>query len=174
MAILCVVGAGYVGLTTALGLAELGHTVRCLDRNPERVLALEKYEVYLSEPGMQESLEAQTLGGRFLPMSDPTDALGGAAAIFVCVDTPQSTSGEANLSAVSAVVSQIVEIVSTPALVVLKSTVPPGTAVHLESTMPTHLKLASNPEFLREGSAMWDFHNPDRIVIGASSKQVHT
>lgn len=171
MSILCVVGAGYVGLTTALGLAELGHTVRCLDRNLERVIALKKLEVYLSEPGMQESLEAQTLAGRFLPMSDPADALPGAEAIFVCVDTPQSPWGEANLSAVYAVVSEIVKVVSTPSLVVLKSTVPPGTAVTVESTMPDHLKLASNPEFLREGSTMWDFHNPDRIVIGASSKQ---
>lgn len=174
MSILCVVGAGYVGLTTALGLAELGHTVRCLDRNLERVKALKKFAVYLSEPGMQESLEAQTLAGRFLPMSDPADALLGAETIFVCVDTPQSPSGEANLSAVYAVVSDIVKVVSTPALVVLKSTVPPGTAVDLESTMPAHLKLASNPEFLREGSAMWDFHNPDRIVIGATSKQAQT
>lgn len=174
MSILCVVGAGYVGLTTAIGLAELGHTVRCLDRSLDRVSALEKLEVYLSEPGMQESLEAQTLAGRFLPMSDPADALVGAEAIFVCVDTPQSHSGEANLSAVYAVVSEIVKVVSTPALVVLKSTVPPGTAVDLESTMPAHLKLASNPEFLREGSTMWDFHNPDRIVIGASSKQAQT
>ena len=174
MSILCVVGAGYVGLTTALGLAELGHTVRCLDRNLERVKALKIFEVYLSEPGMQESLEAQTLAGRFLPMSDPADALLGAEAIFVCVDTPQSPSGEANLSAVYAVVSDIVKVVSTPALVVLKSTVPPGTAVDLESTMPAHLKFASNPEFLREGSAMWDFHNPDRIVIGATSKQAQT
>jgi UDPglucose 6-dehydrogenase len=171
---LCVVGAGYVGLTTALGLAELGHDVRCLDRNPERIASLNKSAVYISEPGMQESLESQTLEGRFFPTSSPEEALVGADAIFVCVDTPQSPTGEANLSAVNAVIADITKFVLTPALVVLKSTVPPGTAVGIELNMPDHLELASNPEFLREGSAIWDFHNPDRIVIGASTPQVHS
>ena len=107
MAILCVVGAGYVGLTTALGLAELGHTVRCLDRNPERVSALARLEAYLSEPSMQESLRTQTLEGRFFPTESPEDAMLGAEAIFICVDTPQALSGEANLSAVTAVIEDI-------------------------------------------------------------------
>ncbi|USX53278.1 UDP-glucose/GDP-mannose dehydrogenase family protein [Lentzea sp. HUAS12] len=151
-----VVGAGYVGLTTAACFAHLGHQVTCADVDEAKVAALNAGEVALHEPGLRE-LVAEGLGNdslRFVRGS----ALSDVDFTFVCVQTPSGPGGEADLSAVEAVLA------GASAQVVLKSTVPVGTAAR-------HPGVVSNPEFLREGHAVEDFLRPQRIVVGAQNEQ---
>jgi UDPglucose 6-dehydrogenase len=170
---IAVIGAGYVGLTTSIGMSEIGHTVICLDIDQNKVDKLNSGTPHIFEPGLTESLQNQIMTGSFLATTSPTQAFDGVDAIFVCVDTPQGLDGEANLSSIYKVIQTVIELVQDPTLLIIKSTVPPGTAESLEAMVPPHLKIVSNPEFLREGSALYDFHNPDRIVLGASNSSSH-
>jgi UDPglucose 6-dehydrogenase len=177
MSDVAVVGAGYVGLTTAACFARLGHEVRCADIDAERVARLTKGEIPILEEGMPglvaEGLAVQRL--RFVVGA--ADAVRGAEFVFLCVGTPQSDDGSADLSALEAVAREIAPLLQPDAVVVNKSTVPVGTtrlvARWLAESGVTHdARVASNPEFLREGTAVRDFLQPQRIVIGCDDPTV--
>jgi len=172
-----IIGAGYVGLTTAAALAYTGHTVSCIDRNPEVLYSLSCGRAPFHEPGLKELLADGLLlsfGGWeiFDPLAD---------AIFIAVATPGNPGGDANLSYVETVAEEIGRRIDKRAntVVVVKSTVPPGTARRVEAIISatletrgisTNLSIASNPEFLREGTALYDMFYPDRIVVGANNE----
>jgi UDPglucose 6-dehydrogenase len=167
-----VVGVGYVGLVTAACFADLGREVVCRDINPDRVEALRAGRVPIYEPGVDRLLERNRSRLRFT--LDLADVIERCRIVFVCVDTPSSHSGDADLSRVLSVVDEL------PAggerfTLVMKSTVPVGTGERLRADLDarglTHVGYASNPEFLREGRAVADFMEPDRIVIGAFDRR---
>ncbi|MFA5884234.1 MAG: UDP-glucose/GDP-mannose dehydrogenase family protein [Acidimicrobiia bacterium] len=177
MSEVAVVGAGYVGLTTAACFARLGHDVRCADIDADRVARLSKGEIPILEEGMPglvaEGLSIQRL--RFVVGA--AEAIRGAEFVFLCVGTPPGDDGSADLSAIEAVARDIAPLLEPGAVVVNKSTVPVGTtrlvARWLAEAGATHdTQVASNPEFLREGNAVRDFLQPQRIVIGCDDPAV--
>ena len=157
-----VIGAGYVGLVTAAGFAELGHEVHCRDVVPEKVEALRRGEVPIHEPGLPEFIARHAARISFTTDIEPV--LERARLLFCCVDTPPTYSGDADLSRVERVLEEAGD--SDDHALVMKSTVPVGTG---RSIVRRHERLGyvSNPEFLREGTAVHDFLNPDRVVVGA-------
>ncbi len=163
-----VFGAGYVGLVTGACFAELGHSVVVRDVVREKVEALERGEVPIFEPGLEELLQRNA--ERLSFTLDVGEAVNGADFLFVCVGTPPTYSGDADLSAVWTVVDELAGT-ETEALLVMKSTVPVGTGDKVRAALDArgleHVGYASNPEFTAEGSAVRDFMHPDRIVIGA-------
>jgi UDPglucose 6-dehydrogenase len=177
MSEVAVVGAGYVGLTTAACLARLGHSVSCADLDEERVAALAKGEVPILEEGLT-ALVAEGLAARRLRfVVGATNAARTAEFVFLCVQTPQSESGAADLSAVDDVVREIAPVLRAGTVVVNKSTMPVGSALRVaqllsESGAASEVGVASNPEFLREGTAVRDFLEPTRVVIGCDDTAV--
>ncbi len=162
-----VIGVGYVGLVTAACLAELGHRVVCRDIDPERVRRLQAGEVPIHEPGVPELLERNASRLRYtLDMEDLFDE---ARMAIICVDTPPTPSGDADLSRVEAVIDAL-PASAEGAVLVMKSTVPVGTGARIRRELDargrTDVGYVSNPEFLREGSAVADFREPDRVVVG--------
>jgi len=160
-------GAGWVGLVTGACFAELGHEVVVRDVVPERIEALNAGRVPLHEPGLEELLERNRERLTFtLELDDVVDA----PVLFVCVGTPPTYSGDADLSAVWSVVDQLPAL-EERALLVMKSTVPVGTGDKVRAALDArghaHVGYVSNPEFLSEGSAVHDFMKPDRVVVGA-------
>jgi|tagenome__1003787_1003787.scaffolds.fasta_scaffold20758528_1 UDPglucose 6-dehydrogenase len=172
-----VVGAGYVGLTTAACFAHLGHDVVCADLDAERVARLRKGEVPILEAGLPE-LIAEGLGSRRLEfVVGAPNAVRGADIVFLCVQTPQGADGAADLSFVEVVAREIAPVLGPNAVVVNKSTVPVGSTRFVQRVLSEAgvsgdgVTVASNPEFLREGQAVRDFLNPDRIVIGCENPE---
>jgi UDPglucose 6-dehydrogenase len=167
MSKIAIFGAGYVGLVTAACLADLGHEVAVRDVLPEKIDALRRGEVPIYEPGLQELLARNA--ERLLFTLDVREALEGAEFAFVCVDTPPLYSGDADLSRVWTVVDELPH--DTRATIVMKSTVPVGTGekvrAELDSRGLASVGYVSNPEFTAEGTAVRDFMEPDRIVVGA-------
>jgi len=162
---IAVIGTGYVGLVTAAGFAELGHEVFCVDVDATKVARLQEGEVPIHEPGLAETLSACSERLHFSTELGP--AVEHARLLFVAVGTPPSHSGDADLSAVHAVVDAM-PAAGEHALV-MKSTVPVGTGAAIRRTFSEQgkqLAYVSCPEFLKEGSAVKDFLNPDRVVIG--------
>ncbi|HWT94744.1 MAG TPA: UDP-glucose/GDP-mannose dehydrogenase family protein [Solirubrobacteraceae bacterium] len=161
-----VIGTGYVGLVTAAGFAELGNEVWCIDIDAAKIERLEQGEIPIYEPGLAELVERHK--GRLHFSTDIKDALEHARLLFVAVGTPPSYSGDADLSAVYSVVEAMPA--SDEHALVMKSTVPVGTGRHIkryfEDTGKTGFRYVSCPEFLKEGSAVKDFLQPDRVVIG--------
>jgi UDPglucose 6-dehydrogenase len=157
-----VVGAGYVGLVTAAGFAELGHDVWVRDIVPEKVDSLRRGEVPIHEPGLPELVAKNAERLHFT--TEMADLLEGAQLLFVCVDTPPTYSGDADLSRVEAVLRELGD--SNEHALVMKSTVPVGTGRSIERRR-NGIGYVSNPEFLKEGSAVDDFMKPDRVVVGA-------
>ncbi|WP_396898734.1 UDP-glucose dehydrogenase family protein [Mycolicibacterium sp.] len=163
-----VVGAGYVGLTTAVCLAERDHDTVCIDIDSDRVQQLNSGVVTLDEPGLPQLLEAGLRSGR-LRFSADHRILADRDVVFVCVPTPSGTDGSADLSSVDRAVRALAETLRPGAVVVLKSTVPVGTARAVATKLDgTGIRVVSNPEFLRESHAVYDFRHPDRILIGAT------
>jgi UDPglucose 6-dehydrogenase len=157
-----VVGVGWVGLVTASCFAELGHPVLAMDIDKEKVESLRRGDVPIHEPGLSELVAKNSERLRFTTaMGEVLDA---ATLLFCCVDTPPTVSGDADLSRVRAVLETLPE--GGEHVLVMKSTVPAGTGVAIRREKPT-LAYVSCPEFLKEGSAVSDFMNPDRVVIGA-------
>ena len=172
-----VIGAGYVGLTTAACLAELGHMVCCADNDERKLNQLRSGQMPFFEPHLEEIVSRHCSAGR-LRFDTPETAITGAKAIFICVGTPPLENGEADLSAVANVARIIGERATSDCLVIEKSTVPVQTGQQLKRQLHLYAKrglrcdLVSNPEFLREGSAIEDFFHPDRIVIGVERSEV--
>ncbi|HEY5941522.1 MAG TPA: UDP-glucose/GDP-mannose dehydrogenase family protein [Solirubrobacterales bacterium] len=159
-----VIGAGWVGLVTAACFAELGHPVIARDIVQEKVDSLSRGEVAIHEPGLQDLLLRNS--ERLTFTTDMDELLAGARLLFVCVDTPPTYSGDADLSRVRAVVQELPE--AGDHVLIMKSTVPAGTGESIRRDMPD-LSYVSCPEFLKEGTAVADFMDPDRVVIGADA-----
>jgi UDPglucose 6-dehydrogenase len=160
-----VIGVGWVGLVTAACFAELGHDVYARDLVPEKVEALSRGEVGIHEPGLANLITRNRERLHFT--TDMDEVLGAAKLLFVCVDTPPTYSGDADLSRVRAVVEDLTG--SAGHVLVMKSTVPAGTGETIRRELDG-VGYVSCPEFLKEGSAVEDFMNPDRVVIGAASE----
>ena len=165
---IAVIGAGYVGLTTAACFARLGHVVRCSERVSERVAALRRGAVPIVEAGLDELVTDGLATARLSFWSDNRAAVRDADIVFLCVPTPQGADGRADMSYVLAAAREIGPHLREHAIVVNKSTVPVGAAAMVSDAIGREdVSVVSNPEFLREGSALHDFLNPDRIVIGS-------
>ncbi len=174
---LAVIGAGYVGLVSGACFADFGHTVVCVDKDAEKVAALRRGEIPIFEPGL-DALVANTMRqGQLSFTSDVTEAVRGAEAIFIAVGTPSRRGdGHADLSYVYAATREAAAAAEGFVVIVTKSTVPVGTGDEVERIArevnpQAEFEVVSNPEFLREGSAINDFKRPDRIVIGASAER---
>jgi len=170
---LSVIGCGYVGLVTGACLAEAGHEVVCTDIDRERIAKLNAGGVPIYEQHLDQILMSARKAGRISYTADAGEAIRAGDAIFICVGTPPKDSGEADLSAIDHVARQIATEARTPKLVVEKSTVPARTGLELSRALSAYsrnsnlkFRVASNPEFLREGTAVGDFFHPDRIVVG--------
>jgi len=157
-----VIGVGWVGLVTAACFAELGHEVIARDILPEKVEALSRGEVAIHEPGLEDLLRRNA--ERITFTTDMNQLLEGTRLMFVCVDTPPTYSGDADLSRVRAVVQELPE--DSEHVLIMKSTVPAGTGESIRRDMP-ELSYVSCPEFLKEGTAVADFMHPDRVVVGS-------
>ena len=168
-------GTGYAGLVTSVCLAELGHTVTAVDKDPDIVATLSQGQSTIHEPGLPELLVNNIKAGRLKFTTRSEDAIAGSDIIFVCVGTPPRSDGRADLCQVEEVARTIAPLLDGYKLVVEKSTVPARTARWISWTIrrlagpEAEFDVASNPEFLREGTAVRDFLQPDRIVIGADS-----
>jgi len=173
------IGTGYVGLTTGVGFATLGHHVACVDIDAGKIARLDLGEVPFYEPGVQEALKAVQAAGRILFTTDLKSVIDGADVIMLAVGTPPKSTGEADLTALFAAADQVGSLLDHEAVVVVKSTVPVGTNRNVLERIRESMKAAgradltslvnvvSVPEFLREGTAMRDFLESDRLVIGA-------
>ncbi len=165
-------GTGYVGLVQGACMADLGHDVLCIDINQEKIKKLNKGEVPFYEPGLSDLIQRNAKQGRLQFSLDAKRGIEFSTAIFIAVGTPQSLNGQADLSAVWTVAKEIGKNMKEYKVIVNKSTVPPLTAQKVREIIEKNLKenikfsVVSNPEFLREGSAVKDFLIPDRIVIG--------
>ncbi len=173
-----VVGTGYVGLVTGACLADVGNNVRCIDIIESKVNSLRNGTVPFYEPRLSEIVKKNLSNNRLTFDTEWEDSIHDADFIFICVGTPPDIEGKADLTGVRASFKNLLERLSLVSRekelqIVVKSTVPPGTCRYLHDTLQTHaysfqVSIASNPEFLREGSAVRDFFSPDRVVIGAS------
>ncbi len=169
---IAVIGAGYVGLPTAATLAHFGHTVVLAEREPTRLAALRSGRMPIVEAGLDDLVADGVSSGQLSFSASAVDAVKGAAFVFLCVPTPQCADGSADLSYVEAVAKDIATHLEPGAIVVNKSTVPVGSATTVEQVIGRpDVGVVSNPEFLREGSAVLDSLSPDRIVVGADDAQ---
>lgn len=172
-----IVGSGYVGLVTGACFAHLGHDVICVDNDPKKLEVLRKGKVPIYEPGLEEMITSSRKKKKIRFTSSISEAVKHSEVIFICVNTPPRDDGGADLSYVENVSREIARNLTHYCLVVEKSTVPVQTGERVYRTIRENHRrkvdfdVASNPEFLREGSAIEDFLNPDRIVVGVSSKR---
>jgi UDPglucose 6-dehydrogenase len=172
-----IVGAGYVGLTTGACLSDLGNEVIVVDIDQAKVEQLRHHRLPFYEPGLQEVVERNTRAGRLSFTTSFSEGIQGSDFAFLAVSTPEGEGGEADVSAVEKAAAAIAEAMDGPLVIVNKSTVPIGTGDMVSEIVASHnsrhkAEVASNPEFLREGTALQDFMNPDRVVIGAHDRAV--
>jgi UDPglucose 6-dehydrogenase len=166
-----VIGSGYVGLTTGACFAHLGHRVVCADIDAERIERLRKGDVPILESGLTELVREGLQGGRLQFVLGAANAVADADFVYLCVPTPQAEDGSPDLSYIQAAAAEIGPVLKPESIVLNKSTVPVGsTHVVEEALQRDDVSVVSNPEFLREGSAVHDFLNPDRIVIGCDDE----
>ncbi|WP_077623412.1 UDP-glucose dehydrogenase family protein [Sediminibacillus massiliensis] len=171
---IAVIGSGYVGLVTGACLAEIGHQVTCLDVDQEKVALLKKGKSPIYEKGLEELMETNRKAGRLDFSADYAEGLLGKKVIYVAVGTPEQPDGSADLSFIEAVCNRIAETVTEDTIIVTKSTVPVGTNEYMKTLMesrlqsPVSISVVSNPEFLRQGTAIHDTFHGDRIVIGSN------
>jgi UDPglucose 6-dehydrogenase len=174
---LTVVGTGYVGLVSGTGFANLGNDVLCLDLDQKKIDTLESGKLPIYEPGLLEIFQRNVDAGRLSFTTDACQAIQASDIILICVGTPANARQEADLSAVDAVAADIGRYMNRYKVIVNKSTVPVGTADRVRGIIagnqpsPIDFDVVSNPEFLREGAAVKDFENPDRIIIGTDAKR---
>ncbi|MFQ5656169.1 MAG: UDP-glucose dehydrogenase family protein [Candidatus Methylomirabilales bacterium] len=171
----CVVGVGYVGLVTAACFAHMGNTVIGVDDDHEKVKLLQRGEIPIYEPFLDEMVERAVSEGRLRFTENLEEVVRSCQVVFICVGTPPLENGEADLSSVEGVVRRIAEVSDGDILIVEKSTVPVQTGFWVEKTLRLYgrgeFHVASNPEFLREGTAVENFLHPDRIVVGVASQE---
>jgi UDPglucose 6-dehydrogenase len=165
------IGGGYVGLTTGACLADLGHEVVCVDKDPRRIADLDRGKIPIYEPGLQPLVARLKKLERLSFTSDLPSATRAADVVFIAVGTPSRADGSIDLAQVEAAALEVAPHLADDALVVIKSTVVPGTCRRIADLIAgavpgRSISVVSNPEFLREGSAIVDFMQPDRIVIG--------
>jgi UDPglucose 6-dehydrogenase len=174
---IAVIGTGYVGLVTAAGLADFGHSVIGADKVAEKIKRISGGDVPIYEPGLDKLLKTNLKKGNLKFTSDLNATIRAADVIFVCVGTPQGDDGSADMSQIEEVSRTIAENLNGYKVIVEKSTVPVKTSQWIKRTITLYKKsdvefdVASNPEFLREGSAVGDFLHPDRVVIGVDSER---
>ncbi len=172
-----VIGAGYVGLVTAVGFADLGNEVICMDKMPSKLSKLSKGISPIYEPGLTELLQKQIKQGKIHFTDEIKEGINFSDVVFLCVGTPQEDTGKADLSQIEESSKDIAHNMNSYKLIIEKSTVPVNTHQWVETVIKRYLKkdikfdVASNPEFLKEGSALDDFMNPDRIIVGVESEK---
>jgi len=168
---IAVIGTGYVGLTTGACFAHLGHRVICADIDQRKVDQLNRGEIPIHEAGLEEIVRDAVDAGNLSFVHGSEHAVGDAEFVYLCVPTPQSTDGSADLSYLTAAAEQISPHLQSGTVVVNKSTVPVGSTLLVERALGrADIPVVSNPEFLREGTAVDDFLNPDRVVIGSDDQ----
>lgn len=170
---LCVIGTGYVGLVAGTCFAESGNDVICVDIDEEKIARLNRGEVPIYEPGLEELIRRNVAEGRLSFTTDLAEAVRRSLLCFIAVGTPQGDDGSADLGAVIRVAAEIAEAMDGYRVIVTKSTVPVGTSERIRQVIASRTKhpfdVVSNPEFLKEGAAIEDFMKPDRVVIGTDS-----
>jgi UDPglucose 6-dehydrogenase len=176
---ICVVGVGYVGLVTGSCFAEFGNTVVCVDNDEEKIEALQQGIIPIYEPGLEEMVKRCQSAGRLHFTTDVADAVEKSLVIFIAVGTPSGSGGSANLEYVYQVAETIGKLMKGYKVIATKSTVPVGTGKEIREIIQRNqareisFDVVSNPEFLREGSAIEDFMRPNRVVIGSESEQAN-
>ena len=175
MAKICVIGTGYVGLVTGTCFSDMGHKVTCLDIDKKRIEDLNRGVMPIYEPGLKQIVDQNIEAGRLTFTTSYHEALQGADFAFIAVGTPSSDDGDADMQYIKMAVDSIAEILDHPIIIVNKSTVPVGTGDWVAESIyglngidTPKFSVVSNPEFLREGSAVNDFMNPDRVVLGST------
>lgn len=174
---ICVIGSGYVGLVTGSCLADLGNKVVCVDNNKEKIESLKALKMPIYEPGLEDVVKRNVSAERLSFTDDIESSVKNSEVIFIAVGTPPKANGEADLSAIENVSITAAKSMSSYHLIVDKSTVPVQTGQRVKDTIQKHISegvefdVASNPEFLREGSAIGDFMQPDRVVIGVETNR---
>ncbi|NMB62279.1 MAG: UDP-glucose/GDP-mannose dehydrogenase family protein [Chloroflexi bacterium] len=178
MSNICVIGTGYVGLVTGVCFADLGNSVHCLDINEKRIKNLKNGVMPIYEPGLEEIVERNVAADRLYFTTDYREALADAEFAFIAVGTPSGVDGEADLTYVRDAAEKIAEVIDHAVVIVNKSTVPVGTGDWVSDIIrkkrgenKLEYYVVSNPEFLREGSAIHDFMQPDRVVLGSMHRQ---
>ena len=168
----CVIGTGYVGLVTGAGLAETGNQVVCVDIDVTRIENLKRLQLPFFEPKLQELVDRNVSNGRLRFSSQSPASVRESDVCFIAVGTPPTSDGQADISTVLAVGGEIALNLDNHKVIAVKSTVPVGTCAllteRLQSITDQSFSIASNPEFLKQGSAVDDFLRPDRIVIGTN------
>lgn len=171
---IAVVGTGYVGLVAGTCFAETGNTVTCIDIDPKKIEQLRRGHPTIFEPGLKELMNKNLSEKRLSFTTDLAQAIEKAKVIFMAVGTPSLPDGSADLKAVKIVAEQLGKLIKEPKVIVNKSTVPVGTAAKMREWIGANAKVSftvvSNPEFLKEGSALDDFLKPDRVVIGTDNE----
>ncbi|MGE0662903.1 MAG: UDP-glucose/GDP-mannose dehydrogenase family protein [Hyphomonadaceae bacterium] len=171
------IGTGYVGLVSGACFADFGHTVTCVDKDAGKIARLQKGEIPIFEPGLDELVKDNVEQGRLFFTTDSTQAIRDADAVFIAVGTPSRRGdGYADLSYVHAAAEEIAELMNGYTVIVTKSTVPVGTGDEVEAIIKkarpdAEFAVVSNPEFLREGAAINDFKRPDRVVVGTNDER---
>jgi len=176
MKTIAVAGTGYVGLTTGTCFADMGNQVTCIDIDQEKIEKLRRGQTPIYEPGLSEMIARNVKAGRLRFTTSYEEALADADFIFICVGTPSGVDGEAELRYVRMAAESIAQTMTHPLIIVNKSTVPVGTGdwvadiVSRSQKTPIPFDVVSCPEFMREGSAIYDFMNPDRVVLGSKNR----
>jgi UDPglucose 6-dehydrogenase len=175
---ICVIGVGYVGLVTGTGFADLGNQVVCLDIVEEKIAKLRRGEMPIFEPGLEELVARNVAAKRLTFTTNYAEAVPGADFIFIAVNTPPSMDGESDLTHVRSAAESISQVLTDYAIIVNKSTVPVGTGDAVAEILEANGKkpgvdfdIVSNPEFLAEGTAVYDFLQPDRVVLGGTNRE---
>jgi len=170
-----IIGTGYVGLVTGVGLAELGHTVYCVDTIKEKIDFLQKGQAPFYEPDLEKLLKKNIKSKRLRFSLSLAEVINSTEFLFICVGTPPQADGSADLSYVYTVAEQIKNLARSSKIVVVKSTVPVGTNAKIETILAKNKKakfsVVSCPEFLREGRAIYDFFHSDRLVVGSINQK---
>jgi UDPglucose 6-dehydrogenase len=174
---ICIVGVGYVGLVTGTCFAEFGNHVICVDKDEQKIDSLQQNIIPIYEPGLEEMVKRNQSAGRLNFTQDVNEAVEKSLAVFIAVGTPSDSAGSANLEFVYQVAETIGKLMTGYKIIVTKSTVPVGTGKKIREIIRKNQKekipfdVVSNPEFLREGSAIEDFLRPNRVVIGTDNEQ---